>query len=299
MKKVNFEDIPELFLSGKLSEKEASDLIWVELYTHPHFYHLSCMDEDMRSDFLIQQYSIYPSLCRKYQRGRISFRAYLRTILYHRKFRYQRKEREKAWIDHDISLSMISELQGKSVENEELSKIDRDANPAKELKLTAKKRLISETSLLILAMKFCHDMDDSLLQHISKYTKIPMEKLNELILRMQKQSERKRRKFNILRKKRDNCYFLHKRYAMQLRNFPMSEEMQEITQKKYELQTRLWKKHNETLNGKYISSPSNQEISEELGITARQVSFYINHFKNRKTQLFQTDEGDDGQNDAK
>lgn len=298
MKKVCFEDIPELFVSGKLSEKEVCNLIWEELYTHPKFYQLTCMDEDLRSDFLLRQYHLYPSLCRKYQRGRTSFKMFLKAVLFYRKFVYLRRSHEKELIDHGILRSMSSLMPETSVEDENLPINDNIAKNYKEVKLTPKKRLISETSLLILAMKFCHDMDDTLLVLISKYTKIPPERLDELMLRMQKQSERKRKKFNLLRKKRDKSYFLHTRYALELKNRPMSPEQKENIQKKYEMQTRLWKKHNETLSTKYISSPTNQEISEELGITPRQVSFYINHFTKNKTKLFIPEEAEDLPDDA-
>ncbi len=285
MKKVDIEQVPALFMAGKISEKEAADIIWEEVYTHPKKYQLNCLDEDQRSDFLLHQYESFPELCKKFQIGRLPFSLFLRGVFFQHKFVFLKRCRDKTIEEQNIGMYMMGNLEERVTEGPEISFPINEDYSLQNLKLTPKKRLITETSLLILAMKFCHDLDDTLLNHISQYTKISVDKLLAVLNRMKTQTEKKREKFQKLKQRRDKSYFLHARYALQLRNPSYSKDQREKTKKRFDIQTRLWEKHNKRLTTRLISSPTNQEIGEELGITARQVSFYLHHIIKHQEQL--------------
>ena len=77
-------------------------------------------------------------------------------------------------------------------------------------------------------------------------------------------------------RRRDNAYYFHRKYYMQLKLCDKEKTDTELLLKKYRKQTESWKRKNKELQqSRWRVCPTNKMISNILGICERQVSHYI------------------------
>ena len=148
-----------------------------------------------------------------------------------------------------------------------------------------KEREMAEKAALILTLKSCHELNEEIVKNVSKFIHIDKTELQRQIDKLKEKSDYKAEQREIIIRRRDNAFFYHRKYLIELQKLRKGSSTFERVQKKYQQQTENWIKQNKLLSHRFVLSPSNVEIAKELGMQPRQVCFYISHIK-RKREIF-------------
>ena len=278
----NIEAIPLRVAEGTMTKAEAADIIWADIYLYPGKYGLS-LTEDQKSDFLIYLRARLEGVFADFKIEKSKFRTYVWGLVkntYQSWIRMARKKRDDEYTTRK-SLKSIYD-----VANDEYYNMEEKlcAEPGEGLRGNWKKkeREMAEKAALILALKSCYDIDEALLESVSKFTRIKKEKLFEQIEKMKKKSEHKISRRDEIIRSRDNAFYFHRKYLIELSRLKEGTSSFERVQKKYRQQTDRWVRQNKVLSHRFVLAPSNVDIADELGMKPRQVCFYIDHIRKRK-----------------
>ena len=281
----SIESLPQLVAEGKLTKREAAKIIWEDMYLYPMKYGLS-LRNDAKSEFLLYLQERIDSIFDDYEPGKILFRTYIWGLVKQTYQTWKRKRRKEYADEESIKKSLTSiydDIIGKHYE-QEIKSMDDDDEEVKE-QWKRKEREMTEKAALILALKSCYDIDEKLVESVSKFSHINKSTLFEKIEKMKEKSEHKIRRRNAIIRSRDNAFYYHRKYRIELSKLKEGTSSFERVQKKYQQQTERWIRQNNLLAHRYILSPSNVDVAGELGMKPRQVCFYINHIRKRKTDF--------------
>ncbi|WP_191013664.1 hypothetical protein [Treponema zioleckii] len=109
-----------------------------------------------------------------------------------------------------------------------------------------------------------------------------IEELEEKIANLNKATVEKSDRRDLLIARRNKAFYNQKKYFIKMQKEDCDSQTYEELKKKYEMQSEIWKKQNERLNKKFVLSPTNTKIAEELGIDRRKIYFCINHTKSEE-----------------
>ncbi len=293
MTNIKLEDLPKAVSENQISKEEAVNIIWEELYTNPKKYGLRHFTEDQKSDFLLGMHRIFTRIFEKFIPGSVSFSTYLTGFVsnYKNSFLHQQFIREHE--RRSITTLLKSETEEKSLatyvkipecetesENEE-TKTFSDITEKKTCGMEQRHQKVAELTALVLLMKACRDIDDEVINKVSKFTGVDKSLLFEKIQLLKESMSRKDTNNQNLIARRNNAFFFHRKYMQEMLAPTYSAEKNQDTLKsRYEKQTRKWLLHNQELAVR-SNTPSNEEIAKIIGLKPRTVSFYINHAKNR------------------
>ncbi|MBQ7159690.1 MAG: hypothetical protein IJS09_09785 [Treponema sp.] len=269
-----------------MSKKEATNIIWEDIYLNPKKYGL-LLHGDQKSDFLLYLQERMESLFDEYQPGKILFRTFIWGLVKHTFLTWRRKikklyENEEA--TRKSLMSLYNEMCDAYCEpDQEIISENSDENIKEDWH--KKEREMAEKATLILALKSCYDIDEKLIDSVSRFTHIKKERLFEKIDKMKEKSEHKISRRNAIIRSRDNAFYFHRKYLIELSKLKQGTSTFERVQKKYQQQTNRWIRQNQLLTHRFVLSPSNVDIADELGMKPRQVCFYINHIRQRRTHF--------------
>lgn len=295
MKKFEVNEIPQLLESREITQKEATEMLWVDIYFNREKYNLKELDEDGISDFLLTYRRRFPNIMRKYDKRKADFTTFMRSCMMQFKSSWNRK-RAKAWTESmsvENSMRKSGDTTDFSFEEETIDAMEREANAktGKEERQAEDKRKeereVRETAL-VLALKSCRYIDDSMVAKLSKFTKKNEEDLHKIIDGLKTTMEKKERIQNLMIMRRNKSFFKKRKLNAEMEH--LEEDCGEYKKVKslYENQLRSWKRTNETLTHRYVMSPKNSEIARIMGISIRKVYYCISHAKDEeKMRLFQ------------
>ena len=287
MKIIDIEKLPDAVNGRKISKKQGADIIWEDIYMKPQHYGLLSMNEDQRSDFLLEIHENFEKLFDKFTPGLSPFRAFISGCVAQYKMAFLRKQGEEKYARENLMLQLkgsfdsetekynitVADDKGCSVD---LQKSFSDIAEQETGNSMRRDRRIAELTALILALKACNEIDDSTINNVCSFTGIKRELFQEAIQSLKQTSSKRNYNFNRLIKKRNNSYFFHRKYLHEMLTSSPNGIRHESLRKRYETQTERWKKLNMELTC-HNNSPSNKDIAGIIGIKTRTVSFYINH----------------------
>ena len=289
MKNVDIESIPQLVREAQLTHHEAAAALWEDIYRHPFQYGLGTLDDDDKSEFLLSVHKKLETLAVNFRPGTCRFRTYVGGYLKNAVKAWQRKKQLQATGDMLVSFAARQDY-----ENAEENYMQRQEAPARIVppnqRRKTRKRRIAEKTALILLMRACTDADDRLIANIARYTGTSGELLWDMVQRLKQTMAKKEHRRLLVRQRRDNAYYFHQKYALMLRKNTPGSSTYRSYQQRFAEHTNRWKKWNEKLSHRLLCSPSNATIAAELGMTPRQVYFYINHAMNKHAVHWDCDE---------
>ena len=304
MQKVDIELLPQLVSNKEISVEKAAKRIWEAVYEEPYLYGLGFLDEDQRSEFLLCVHQKFEILIKNFKPCTCKFRTYISGYLRNSIKGWQRRyikmsENEQlvsntAKLEHDLFYEDASNhIHSECLDTPPLC--PQKANHAKKKRV---KRKIAEKAAVILLLRACADADDAIITKIAHYSGMSNAQLLTMIQRLKASMPQKDNYYNRIRERRDTEYYLHRKYSHLLNLVSERTDTHANYQQRYEEHTTRWKKWNDKLANKMICCPSNDDIAKELGMTPRQVYFYINHALRKQAVQWEA-ETNDGRTEIK
>ncbi len=286
MQKTDIESLPQLVQQGCISTKKAARIIWTEIYTNSYLYGLKNLDEDERSDFLLYLHTRFEKIFSSYNSDVIPFKIYIKGYLKNY-LKTWRRNKAKAFAEtHSVDSLLNSFIENESSKFISTDTPDNAGNTHQkstkshsENSTSETKQRIAELSALVLTLKACRDVDDEMIEKISTFAGIKRELIDEKILKLKEKLSASEKRQELLIKKRDNSFFYHRKYSVELTHLDKGSHYYSKISEKNELQKKKWQKQNEQLLCVKQPSPSNEDIANILGLKPRTVSFYIRRLK--------------------
>lgn len=291
MDKIDIEQIPALFAEGKITAKEGAYIIWEDVYCNPHKYGIGAMSEDDKSEFLMFLLQKFEQMVADFIPGKARFRTYICGLLRIVYINWVRRKitaaTENALTRHMLKDAYDGEPQYEPLE----ATADEERRIFKKRFHGEKKREIAKNTALVLTLKTCHEIDETILKNVSTFLRIDQTALQTMVDKLKKQSDYKAVQREHIIRRRDNAFYYHRKYMIELRKLQKGTTSFEQVQRKYQKQTETWIRQNKLLAHRYVLSPTNASIAKEIDMEPRKVSFYISRAV-RKQNPFITEDDD-------
>ncbi len=286
----DIEEIPEFVASGKITKEEALNLIAEEIYQTPFRFGLALYDEDFRSEVLLSFLQKGRPVLERYIPERSSFRSYLfafvQGLILTQKRNQIRKMMADSSIKHYISNEEVETEYKQGVQlSVGCAPVKYRASSDRDIWRTLSNRCravgtSNAKTALILALKSSYYIPVDYVDEISSYCNIGNAELHRLICELNSLLYRKIERRDLIIERRNNAYYFHRKYFMQLKYCNRDKTDIPALSDKYSRQTENWKNKNRLLQkSRYRVCPTNKMIAKLLGICERQVSYYIKRAK--------------------
>lgn len=281
------EDIPVLVSSGKITLQDGVGCIAEEIFLCPFRFRLQNYDEDFRSDIVETFLEKGHLVLERYKPSVGEFRPYLFAFV---QGLILTKRRDTA--RHQISELSVNQyfsgstqlINSTSVSSsdfpDELPVGNTVSSGSRLWNLLRRGPQYASTpdakTALILALKSSFYIPSDTIDHISSLCGIDSEEMHSLVDRLNIGLDHRAFMRKKLISKRDDAYYFHRRYLLQMKYGNVDHTDMKAVYRKYVRQTKIWKNRNFDLSKcKFRVCPTNKTIAEILGICERQVSYYI------------------------
>lgn len=307
MKKVEIEDFPELVKSGKLSQKEAINLIAEEVQKNPIIFGVTTKDDELRSEILLRFIQNGYFIFDHYKKDITSFKNYISSFLKYQKLTIERELFNVGISDKtysQVACILYENTQDKYLIDEAPNKITNlspyyfsrtEKVPYRRTVSQRKKKKNFSTNeessifnyfrqshssegklTLILALKSSFFLSENQIRNISHFCRIPLEDLSKTIAEIRESMLKNYTELEKVKERRDYEYFMHRKYQELIKVNEFSKEKDSL-RNKYDSHTKKWKLRNKKLELKAKKvCPTNKKLATMLGICERQVGYYLN-----------------------
>ncbi|MBR0032534.1 MAG: hypothetical protein IJP61_09635 [Treponema sp.] len=283
MQKIYLEEIPFLVETKKLSYRDATYIIWEKLYSKPKQFGLNDFTEDELSDFLISFIEKIETILENFLKNRspISFQNYIKKCIINSKQSWFRKKIIKKVNDQSIESFSQNESEEDIHKYEIKETCETSVNERRKFQETPprKHKHVAEMAALVLTMKACQDVNDSLIEKVAGFTGFEKDFIYDKVQELKEKNNEKRKRRELLIRRRDNSFYFRRRYQIEMSRVEEGTKTQNLLEEKFNMHGKNWEKNNEILTRTSSASPSAEQIAVTLGIRPRQVRFYISHIK--------------------
>ena len=259
MKRID--DLPNLVQAGTISKEEAVKKIAEYIYREPYRFGLAGFDDDFKSEIILTVLQKGEQVFKRFDKNCGAFGSYLYAFVRGLILTQKREE---------IRKFIVAETKARyaPVSNTKIWKaLTRRCKP---------KSASDAKTALILALKSSYYIPASSVDEVSSYCKLQSAELQRLIAELNSLLYSRIERRNTIVRRRDNAYYFHRKYYMQLKLCDKEKTDTDLLMKKYRKQTENWKRKNKELQqSRWRVCPTNKMISNILGICERQVSHYI------------------------
>lgn len=289
MKQIDIESLPRLVAEGSITKHEGANQIWTDVYINPSHYGLGLLSADQKSDFLMLMHTKFEYLFDTYNPEGVKFHSYIRGFLRNSLLSFLREKTKLTAAEESIMpfCEMECEIHTSQIPQEKTDLLI--ASPPDPFKVVSPKcvirKKIAQKTALILLLKSCCEADDDIISKVSIFTHFDKKEIIKKIERLRSQIAAKEEQRNKIIKRRDNAFFYHRKYFLELKNSNPNTECFRNLERRYKKQTESWKRQNTLLSRRFLLRPSNLLIAKELDLGERQIGFYISH-ADRTTSLF-------------
>ncbi len=293
--------IPQKVLDGSLSIKEAVMSVMRIAYTNPACFLIKDMDEDDRSDFLIDCLPHFEKMILRHYEKIGQFGLYLYHSMAGLKMSWYRKRRAK-----DIAARVMSpdikDIYEKSCEKSLLSvaspsdierRIFGDEEPSGRRRVEVKDIFKSRRGnshvdaktrekrlAMVLALKCAWYLEESHIDKLSQLCECPRGELERKVQDLKGTLLEKSSKQEDLEKRRDNAWFFVCKYRDELSRMDENSIGYQAVKRKLEYQLASWKKKNSIIKRSRKITPENSAIAKILDIKTHSISSYLRCAKN-------------------
>lgn len=297
-------EIWEQFSSRRITAEEAKNRLLELTFRRKYEFALGSMDEDEFSEFLIYLEARLPSVLQKYNPLLSDFSTYLYGVVsvsscWWKKKLYEKKERMMCC----ETLTIEETFSDEEAEDEAYARPESSLS-LKELSIMARKNLsycasrrsgrtrksrneeeLAKSICLVLAVKSCFSITDSLIEKVSAATGYGEEQLRLIILEARESIEKKESRLKCLSAKRNSAYFQRKKFFLhreEWKNVYSAEPGEDAASSSYLTHDNRWKKTLlELSRSAQMLVPSNITVGRLLSMTPRHVAFLISKAKKR------------------
>lgn len=312
-------NLPELIEEGKITQKEAVNVIAEVLYKNPESLLVTNISEDEKSSLIFSFIRDGWFVFDHYRKEFGSFMTYLKSYL-----RYKRMTLSRNAFYENISKQTASAFSAleheehlEKYKNEEFSykimhftpyEADRtervpfvsrryrlekqtvadSAQKQPDASYFGEKHTKEEKLVIVLALKSCFFLTNRQIKKISSFCRISEEQLASAIEKLRAASEKKHDIYKSLIEKRNAEYFIHRkcRELLITNRFSQFSNQTERLTRQYDFHTKKWRKLNEKLKEQSRKTcPTNKSIAAILGICERQVGYYLKNIERHEQLL--------------
>ena len=282
----------QIWNDGKLSNQEFLEKLTLYIIHNKNLLGLQKHDEDFMQDLLLKVLETGEKFLNSYN-PKIGpfenyFKAYLSTLIHSKKKALVKKIIESKVFDEE-SINNYSE----KIERYELLELPPEFKPKAPYSFTPIEKTDFDTifklkpnkkdkRLLVLALKASFYITDFQIENLCKFYELnPKDFLNSIqYCKASITDKSKRREMFIERRNKAYCY--HKKYEKQLNFLKEKDYIQEPEGLSMELEAKnnkhkeSWTKLNEKFSKGFLSlRPSNKTVAKILGLSERQVCYYL------------------------
>ena len=279
------DDLPDLVQAGTLSKEEAVKKIAEYIFREPYRFGLAGFDDDFKSEIILTVLQKGAQVFKRFDKNCGAFGSYLYAFVQGLILTQKREEIRKFIADSNMKAFSYSEDSERTDESPPLIVAETKArySPVSNTKIwkaltrRCKPKSASDAkTALILALKSSYYIPASSVDEVSSYCKLQSAELQRLIAELNSLLYSRIERRNTIVRRRDNAYYFHRKYYMQLKLCDKEKTDTELLLKKYRKQTESWKHKNKELReSRWRVCPTNKMIANVLGICERQVSHYI------------------------
>ena len=272
------DELPSLVKAGTISRTEAVKHIAENIHREPYRFGLMGFDEDFKSEIILTFLQKGGQVFERFDKKYGAFRSYLYAFVQGLILTQKRDELRQFIADDTIKSFSYSETADRLQNDTALTVAEKTVSYApvsntkiwKALTRRCKPKDAGDAkTALILALKSSYYIPASSVDDVCSYCKLQSAELNSLLY-----SKIERR--NMIMRRRDNAYYFHRKYYMQMKMCDKEKTDMERLLKKYRRQTESWQhKNRELRQSRWRVCPTNKMIANILGICERQVSHYI------------------------
>ena len=310
MKDIN--ELYSLVSNGRLSEREALNVLVVFISQNPILFGLFGYDEDFRSELVLHILEKGNVIFKNYNESSGSFFTYLycyikSTVLflikrfdissYHDYFDFF--EGIEAYSENQISYSqdeiawIEQNLTNQEVSSQELLKNDvlfhEGNNFLTKMKETSP--FLAKKVVLILILKSCYYITDTQINKLCDIFELDKNEIFQKVQKLNNTLNEKIARKHSYEERRNNAYFRKNKYAREIeilkeKSDDVSLIKKEYLERKFVKTTKCWHVLNDKLQSGYKNiRPTNKNVANLTGICERQVSYYIKNAKELKKEL--------------
>lgn len=304
MSKKDVNRLPVLIREGALTEKQALNELAEFICTEPVLFGLHRYDEDFRSEvilcFLEKGHAMIRSFDSRFGQFFSYFFSYVTGIICSlRRVEARTSMQNSVKIDECIKNwpDKISAYRRTNFSRMNLPVLPfayrnipadklREALMAGETKQvyvqaeTEAVRKIPKKALLVLALKSSYYITDEQIKSISGICGVDSAALESAVQLLRDSLHGRAEKRQLLEEKRNRAYFYRQHYVKQLQLSDPDDGPQLKLMRKLDIQTVKWNSINTKLSSAGSSiKPTNKAVAEVIGISERQVAYYIRYLK--------------------
>lgn len=301
----DFQKILNLYNSKQISKQDGINLIAELIHRNPSYFDLLKYDEDFKSNVILKFIQSGYFVFEKYNPEYGSFSNYVKSFIRNFSKDEQKKYSRRVLIDSIIEKNCINDY----TEKEELYRfLDRNIFEIPQVpysypemsptemcqnlkKFMATKQYNTEKKMVsVILLKYCFYITDHMIHGMTKLTGLEADEIYEAILFLKNSIPERSEKHKIIEDRRNAAFFRYSKYKEKLSDEFLSDHQREELKKSLELQKKSWELNSEKLaSGAYKLFPTNKNISLLLGISERQVSYYISNAKKLAEELIDDD----------
>ncbi len=291
MQKTNVNLVPGLLKKGSISQQQARNIIWEELFNFPFKYGMGTLTYDQKSEFLLWLSNRFTAFIKNYQEDTIPFECFLNICIQKYQKNWLKKQSHYYSGEKCFTDQFCMEYEQNEQDNQcEISHLLNDDEKKSALKQKInnsknKQKKIIQDYIHLCACKACNELDVQTIGNISEILEMDFEKFKKQIENLKLATRQRVIQRQKMIGRRDRAFFFHKRALYELGKFENDSGIYKKTLEKYNLQTKNWQRLNEQLRKRFKMSPTSLDIALHTGINARKVSFYLCHKKKKKDLL--------------
>ena len=304
MEKVDALDLLPLECKKKsLSYEEAAMKIMEVVYTNPGRFNLLDMDEDSRSDFLLEMLPKFKGLVERYDSAFGPLGAYVYYSLPGMRLSWERRRVDQLAGEQAASASVRgiyeSAMEKKTVQVADSfsrwqapvrgAAVKKEASADLVFKkvfrhprglLDARSKIFKQRSALVLALKSAWYIDDESVEKISGYLECSSDDMANTLAEIKDSLVKKNEKREQMKMRRDRAWYFICKYRERLARLEPNSEAWKKTRRRLEYQLSSWKNKNRLLNGcRMTVSPRNSEIAKILQVHPYRISVFLKYAK--------------------
>ncbi len=293
--------IPQNVKDGFLSAKEAAMSIMRIAYTNPARFLIRDMDEDDRSDFLIDCLPSFEKMVLRHDEKIGQFGLYLYNSMAGLKMTWYKKKRErdiaarvmspeiKEIYENDCEKSLLSVASPSEIEQRIFGDEEPSGNRRVEIKDIFKSRhgnshvdakTREKRLAMVLALKSAWYLDESHIDKLSELCECPRGEVEKKVQDLRGTLLDKSTKQEDLEKRRDNAWYFVCKYRDELSRMDENSVGYQSVKRKLEYQLASWKKKNSIIRRSRKIAPDNSAIAKMLDIKPHNISTYLRCAKN-------------------
>ncbi len=301
VEQINLDEIPQMLENGSLTIKDAVMRVLGALYTNPCRFNLHDMDEEERSDFLLDSLERFQRLLCRYDKKQGPLGAFIFYSLPGIRKTWTKRRKEEDMSKKAVRRN-LKNIYKDDLEDNEISweikesdglKVKDSAGENLEEPLLFKRVFGRRSSLLetkdffykrraafILALKSAWYIDDESVGKLSGYCGFSKECVFKAIRKVRKGLEPRQKQRAELELRRDKAWLFVCKYREMLANADPESERYKTLKRKLDYQLNSWKNKTKILQSCQMTlAPKNKDLAKMFKIEPYKVSVLLKYAK--------------------